>query len=69
MSGIRSTLMGIYGAVWAVVVVLTAWRTGEVPAQLWAGLGVGEGALMGIFRADAALRRRPSNGHTPDADE
>jgi hypothetical protein len=57
-SGIREVLMGIYAAVWAVVVLLTAWRTGDVQPELWAGLGIGEGALMAIFRGDEALRRR-----------
>ena len=43
MSGIRELLMGIYAVVWAVVVLLTAWRVGEVAPELWALLGVGEG--------------------------
>lgn len=64
--GIRELLMLLYGVVWCFVVAITAWRTGEVPAELWAGLGVGEGALMAIFRADEALRRRGSNGHVED---
>lgn len=59
--GIREVLMAIYAVAWLIVVVLTAWRTGTVPAELWAGLGIGEGALMAIFRGDEALRRR--RGH------
>lgn len=59
MGGIRELLMGIYGVVWAVVVVLTAWRTGEVGPELWATLGVGEGAIMGIFKyGDGGRHRR-----------
>jgi hypothetical protein len=61
--GIREVLMAVYAVAWLVVVVLTAWRTGEVPAELWAGLGIGEGALMAIFRGDEALRRR---GHAEE---
>ena len=49
--------MGVYAAGWIFAVVVTALRIGEVPAQLWAVLGVGEGALMAIFRGDEALRR------------
>ncbi len=59
--GIREVLMGIYAVVWAVVVVLTAIRTGDVQPELWAGLGIGEGALMAIFRGDEALRKRSSH--------
>lgn len=61
--GIRELLMLLYGVAWLAVVLLTAWRTGAVPAELWAGLGVGEGALMALFRADEALRQR---GHQPE---
>jgi len=67
--GIRELLMLLYGVAWLVVVVLTAVRTGAVPAELWAGLGIGEGALMGIFRADEAMshhRSAPPNDHQPD---
>lgn len=56
--GIREMLMGTYALAWLFVVLLTAWRTGSVPAELWAGLGVGEGALLALFRADDALRRQ-----------
>lgn len=56
--GIRELLMALYGVVWGVVVAGTWWRTGAVPAELWAGLGIGEGALMALFRADEALRDR-----------
>ena len=67
MSGIRELLMGIYAVVWAVVVLLTAWRAGEVAPELWALLGVGEGALMALFRGDEAIRRRrPSSGDLED---
>lgn len=58
--------MLLYGGAWCFVVAVTAWRTGYVPPELWAGLGVGEGALMAIFRADEALRRRTGNGHVED---
>jgi hypothetical protein len=67
--GVRELLMLIYGAVWAIVVILTAWRTGDVPAQLWAGLGVGEGALMALYRTEDALRRRSGSGHPDDGDD
>lgn len=59
--GIRELLMALYGVVWGFITAGTWWRTGTVPAELWAGLGVGEGALMAIFRADAALRRRENH--------
>ena len=62
--GVRDVLMVGYFFVWAVVVVLTALRTGEIAAELWAVLGVGEGALMALFRGDEAWRRR--NGEEDD---
>lgn len=57
MDRIQTVLMFTYAGVWAIVVIVTAIRTGEVPPALWAGLGVGEGALMALFRGDAVLRR------------
>ena len=64
MDRIQALLMVLYAVVWGTVVLITAIRTGEVPAPLWAGLGVGEGALMAIFRGDAALRRQQETGKT-----
>lgn len=64
MDRIQALLMGLYAVVWGVVVLITAWRTGEVPTGLWAGLGVGEGALMALFRGDAALRHQRETGKT-----
>lgn len=56
---IRDVLLGIFATAWLVVVLLTAWRMGSVPAELWAVLGVGAGGIMAIFRTDAALSKRP----------
>lgn len=73
MDGIRELLMGIYAVVWAVVVIITVWRTGEVPNTVLAALGVGEGALMALFRADDALRRNdhpsPPPPKTPEVEK
>jgi hypothetical protein len=56
--GIREILMALYAIVWAVLLIAFGIRTGDwPPAETWAALGVGEGALMAIFRADEALRR------------
>jgi hypothetical protein len=55
---VRDVLLGVHAIAWLVVVILTAWRTGDVPAELWAVLPLGVGAIMGAFRADAAIRRR-----------
>jgi len=55
---IREALMVVFAAAWLFVVVLTAWRTGTVPAELWAVLGVGEGALLAVFRTERYLGRR-----------
>jgi hypothetical protein len=55
---IRDVLLGVHAFVWAAVAILTAWRTGTVPAELWAALPLGIGALMGAFRADGMIRRR-----------
>lgn len=65
--GIRELLMLLYAIVWAVLLLLYGVRTGQwPPAEMWAGLGVGEGALMGLFRADEALRRRTGNGEVDE---
>lgn len=55
---VRSVLMIIYAVAWLFVVVLTAWRTGAVPAELWAVLGLGEGGLVAVFRVDVAVPNR-----------
>lgn len=49
---IRDVLLGVYALAWLVVVILTAWRRGEVDPVLWATLGVGVGVILGIFKAD-----------------
>ena len=59
---IRDVLLGVHAIAWVVVVVLTAWRTGEVPAELWAVLPLGVGAIMGAFRADRMIRPRGGDG-------
>lgn len=59
---IRDVLLGIYALAWLVVVVITAWRTGAVPAELWAVLGVGAGALIAVFRTDAYMGKRRKQG-------
>lgn len=64
---IREILLGVHAIAWLVVVLITAWRTGDVPAQLWAVLPLGVGAIIGAFRADNAIGvPRPNNHHTED---
>lgn len=64
---IREILLGVHAIAWLVVVLITAWRTGDVPAQLWAVLPLGVGAIIGAFRAESAIGvPRPSNHHTED---
>jgi hypothetical protein len=61
---IREILLGVHATAWLVVVLITAWRTGEVPAELWAVLPLGVGAIIGAFKADSVIRApRPSDGH------
>jgi hypothetical protein len=64
---IREVLMAGFGVVWGVVVLLTAWRTGSVPPQLWAVLGVGEGALVAVFKTERYVNRR-RKPEPPDPD-
>jgi hypothetical protein len=68
---IRDALMLVYGTAWLAVVIITAVRTGVVPAELWAVLGVGEGALLAIFKADEsrAVTRRTRNRPKPRHDK
>lgn len=63
---IRDVLLAVYAVAWLVVVVITAWRTGSVPPELWAVLGVGAGGLVAVFRTDDYMgrRREPRNGST-----
>lgn len=65
---IRDVLLAVYAIGWLVTVIITAWRTGSVPPELWAVLGVGVGALLAAFKVDAPGRRR-SSGSTDDNTE
>lgn len=55
---IRDVLLLVVAGVWTVVMVLTAWRTGQIPAELWAILPAGVGAILTAFRVDASFRAR-----------
>ncbi len=63
---IRDVLLAVFATAWLAVVLITAWRTGTVPAELWAVLGVGAGGLVAVFRTDAYVgnRRRPNREDT-----
>jgi len=61
---IRDVLLAVHALAWLVVVVITALRTGEVPAELWAVLPFGIGGIMAAFRADGMIR--PRGRHAED---
>lgn len=67
MIGIREILLIIYAIAWFIVIVITAWRTDEVPAELWGVLGLGVGVILGLFRADSAVRRGDGGTGKEDA--
>lgn len=70
---IRDLLLALFGAVWGVVVVVTLLRTGTVPAELWATLGLGVGGLLAAFRTDDRLDgrqgRRADGGQVDDRED
>lgn len=47
---IRDVILGCFMVGWIAVTIITAWKSGSVPAELWAVPGVGIGALMALFR-------------------
>ncbi len=47
---IRDVILGCFMVGWIAVTIITAWKSGNVPAELWAVPGVGIGALMALFR-------------------
>lgn len=58
MAGVREFVMVTYAAIWSFVVIVITWRTGEVPPpELWAALGVGEGALIAVFKTEERVGR------------
>jgi hypothetical protein len=67
---IRDILLAVYAVGWLAVVLVTVWRTGTVPAELWAALGVGVGGLLAAFKVDGTVRRdapaRPPARAEPD---
>lgn len=66
---IRDLLMLIYAIAWLVVMVSVTIRTGLPPAELWTALGVGEGALLAIFRGEQMIGRRRGGAGTDVEDE
>lgn len=67
---IRDVLLGVFATAWLAVVLITAWRTGTVPAELWAVLGVGAGGIVAVFRTDAYVgQRRATKNHDATEDE
>jgi hypothetical protein len=56
---IRNVLLGIYAIAWLFVMIITEWRTGTIPPELWLYLGIGAGGLLGIFRAEEKVSGRP----------
>lgn len=63
----RDLLLIIFACVWAVTTLITVWRTGGVPNELLAALGVGVGSILAAFRADEAVARRRSAAQTNDS--
>lgn len=47
---IRDVILGCFMLGWIAVTIIIAFKTGSVPAELWAVPGVGIGALMALFR-------------------
>lgn len=67
--GVRDLLMLLFAAVWGIVVIVTALtHRGDVPPALWTVLGVGEGAIMGIFRAEPYVGRTRRDDTKADHD-
>jgi hypothetical protein len=69
---IRDILLVIYAVGWLVVLIVTVWRTGKVPAELWGALGLGVGAILGLFprsSAEGGRGRRGRAGEEPEAVE
>jgi hypothetical protein len=62
---IRDVLLAVYAAGWLAVVLVTVWRTGAVPAELWAALGVGVGGLLAAFKVDGTVGGRTSGARQP----
>lgn len=61
---VQKVLLIIFGAVWAMVVGISAWRTGAVSPELWTVLPAGIGAILVAFRAgpappDPPRKRKP----------
>lgn len=61
---IRDILLAVYAAGWLAVVLVTVWRTGTVPAELWAALGVGVGGLLAAFKVDGTVGGRNDSRRT-----
>lgn len=64
---IRDVLLGVYALAWLVVVILTAWRRGEIDPVLWATLGAGVGVILGIFRVEE--RDQKKDAPAPDKEK
>lgn len=59
---IRDVILGCFMVGWIAVTIITAWKTGSVPAELWAVPGIGIGTLMAVFRnSDGKANPNPTD--------
>lgn len=68
--GVREVLMVLYALVWAILLVAWSLRTGQwPPPEMFATLGVGEGALMMMFAAQASRSEPPPPAPAPRTED
>lgn len=56
---VRDIVLIIYSVTWGIAVTISMLRTGTVPPELLAALGVGVGAILGVFRLDDRASHDP----------
>lgn len=64
---IKNVILGVYATAWLFVMIITVWRTGAIPPELWLYLGIGTGTLLGIFQAENKVTQRREDRRGPDS--
>lgn len=68
--GVREILMILYAVVWAILLISWSLRTGQwPPPEMFATLGVGEGALLMMFAAQDHRSPPPPGPPTPRTED
>ena len=66
---VRDALLAIHALAWGIAVVISAFRTGSVPPEMWGILPFGVGAILAAFKVESYHRRNDRQPELPPLKE